>query len=142
LPADIVEVDVLHDGAAPVRQIEEIDARLIRVDARLDGHACHRLLAGEKQVEVARAPARSLLDDLRDGDAELLPLVLLLERGVGDELRYLIRAEGFPHFVDSKTHRAGRERGIVSVDARRGQLDRIVARLRLSHVPVVAFVWW
>src|SRR5208282_6289675 len=28
LPADIVEVDVLHDGASPVRQIEEIDARL------------------------------------------------------------------------------------------------------------------
>src|SRR5271154_1598019 len=29
LAADIVEIDVLHDGASPVRKIEKIDARLV-----------------------------------------------------------------------------------------------------------------
>ena len=125
LPAHVVEINVLHHGASPVRQIEEIHARLIRVDARLDGHARHGLLAGEEQVEIARAPARSFLDDLRDGDAELLPLMLLLERSVRDQLAHLIRAEGLAHFVDRETHGAGRERGVVAVHVGRRELDGI-----------------
>src|SRR5271168_3150992 len=99
LAADIVEIDVLHDGASPVRQVEEIHARLIRVDARLDRHARHGFLAGEEQIEIARAPARSFLDDLRNRDAELLPLMLLLQRRVGDELRNLIRTQSLTDFV-------------------------------------------
>ena len=57
---DFVEVDVFQHGAAPVRQIEEIDARLIGVDARLDRHAAHRLAAGEEQVEIVAAARRRL----------------------------------------------------------------------------------
>src|SRR5580693_2265750 len=48
LPAHLEEVDVLHHGAAPVREIEEVDARLIGVDRGLDRNAGHRFLAGEK----------------------------------------------------------------------------------------------
>src|SRR5438445_10711124 len=36
---DFVEVDVLQHGASPVREVEEIHARLVRVDAGLDGDA-------------------------------------------------------------------------------------------------------
>ena len=57
LPADLEEVDVLHHRAAPVRQVQEIHARLIGVHRRFDRHAGHRLAPGEKQVEiVARSP--------------------------------------------------------------------------------------
>jgi hypothetical protein len=56
-PADVVKIDVLHHGASPVRQIEEIDARLIRIDARLDRDARHRLLAREEQIEISSSVA-------------------------------------------------------------------------------------
>src|SRR5256885_607138 len=38
---DFVEVDVFEHGTAPVRQIQEVDASLIRVDAGLDRDAAH-----------------------------------------------------------------------------------------------------
>jgi hypothetical protein len=80
LAAYVVEVDVLHHGASPVREVEEIHARLVGVDRRFDRNAGHRFFAGEEQVEIAGAPACTFLDDLRDRDAELFPLVFLLEQ--------------------------------------------------------------
>ena len=82
LAAYVVEVDVLHHGASPVREVEKIHARLVGVDRRFDRNAGHRFFAGEEQIEIARAPARTFLDDLRDRHAELFPLVFLLERRV------------------------------------------------------------
>src|ERR1700738_5611389 len=40
---DLVEVDVLQHSASPVRQVEEIHARLVGVHAGLDREAAHRL---------------------------------------------------------------------------------------------------
>src|SRR6266567_4598995 len=68
---DFVEVDVLEDGAAPVREVEKIHAGLVGVDAGLDGDAAHRFAAAEEQVEIVAVAAAAFLDDLRNGDAEI-----------------------------------------------------------------------
>ena len=89
-------------------------------------------------MRVRRAP---FLDHLADGDAEIFPGVLLLDAGVGDEFAELVDAQRFAHLVDRQAHVAGNERGVAGVDARRGSCCGYVARLRLSHVPVVALFW-
>src|SRR6266478_4890852 len=76
---DFVEVNILEDGAAPVREVEKIHAGLVGVDAGLDGDAAHGLAAAEEQVEIVAVAAAAFLDDLRNGDAEIFPGVLLLD---------------------------------------------------------------
>src|SRR5260370_7421713 len=46
---DFVEVDVLEHGASPVRQVEEIHARLLAVHPPFDGAAAHLLAPAEQQ---------------------------------------------------------------------------------------------
>src|SRR5207245_1623812 len=79
LPAHLVVVDVLHHCAAPVREIEEVDPGLVGVDRGFNRDAAHRLLPGEEQVEVVGAAAAAFLDHLADGDAQVLPGVLLFD---------------------------------------------------------------
>ncbi len=90
-----------------MRKIQEVHARLIGIDGPFDGHARHCFFAGEEQILISGASARSFLDDLRNGHAEPLPLMFLLERGVSDELRNLIRAQRFAHFVNRETTAPG-----------------------------------
>src|SRR3989442_10679852 len=66
---DFVEVDVLQHGAAPVREVEEIHAGLVGVDAGLDGDAAHGLAAAEEQIQIVAVATATFLDDLRNGDA-------------------------------------------------------------------------
>src|SRR2546423_10643282 len=54
---DFVEVDVFQHGAAPVRQVEEVDAGLIGVHAGLDRDAAHGFAAAEEQ-KIGRASCR------------------------------------------------------------------------------------
>src|SRR2546426_9935457 len=54
---DFVEVNVLEDGAAPVREIEKIHAGLVGVDAGLDRDAAHGLAAAEEQIEIVAVAA-------------------------------------------------------------------------------------
>src|SRR6266481_1124350 len=49
---DFVEVDVLQHGPAPVREVEEIHARLVGVDAGLDGDAAHSFASAKEQIEI------------------------------------------------------------------------------------------
>ena len=79
LPAHLVVVDILHHGAAPVREIEEVDPGLVGVDRGFNRHAAHRLLPGEEQVKVVGAAGAAFLDHLADGDAQVLPGMLLLD---------------------------------------------------------------
>src|SRR6266446_5148028 len=92
---DFVEVDVLQHGAAPVREVEEIHAGLVGVDAGLDGNAAHGLAAAEEQIQIVAVATAAFLDDLRDGDAEIFPGVLLLDRHVSDELAEVVDAQSF-----------------------------------------------
>src|SRR6266571_4746201 len=75
---EFVEVDVLQHGAAPVREVEKIHAGLVGVDAGLDGDAAHGFAAAEEQIEIVAVATAAFLDDLRNGDAEIFPGVLLL----------------------------------------------------------------
>ena len=132
MSADIVKIDVLHDRAAPVGEIQKIHARRVGVDGGFNGHARHRFLAGKKQIEIACAPTRSFLNDLRDRNAELLPRVLLFERRVSDQLTDLIGAEGFSDFVDREANDARRERGIIAADVRGCKLDRVGCAIQVE----------
>src|SRR5712664_2552110 len=49
---DFVEVDVLQHGASPVREVEEIHARLVGVHAGFDGDAAHRFAPAEEQIHL------------------------------------------------------------------------------------------
>ena len=122
---DFVEVDVLQHGAAPVREVEKIDAGLVGVDAGLDRDAAHGFTAAEEQVEIVSTATAAFLDDLRDGDAQIFPGVLLLHGHIRDELAEVVDAQGFADFVDGQAHVARSERGVASVHARRGELHGI-----------------
>src|SRR6266852_4583968 len=122
---DFVEVDVLQHGAAPVREVEEIHARLVSVDAGLDRDAAHGFASAEKQIQIVAVAAASFLDDLRNGDAEVFPGVFLLDRHVGDELAEVVDAQCFADFVDGEAHVGWRESGVAGVDAWRGELHRV-----------------
>src|SRR5216683_6505865 len=122
---DFVEVDVLQHGASPVRQVEEIHARLVGVHAGFDRDAAHRLAPAEEQIQIVAVAAAAFLDDLADGDAEIFPRVLLLNGHVGDELGDVVDAQRFADLVDGQAHVGGGERGVAGVDARRLQLHRI-----------------
>src|SRR5947209_8182377 len=80
---DFVEVDVFQHGSTPVRKVEKVYAGLVGVDAGLDGDAAHGLAAAEQQIQIIATAAATFLDDLADGDAEIFPGVLLLDRHVG-----------------------------------------------------------
>src|SRR5208337_2145069 len=70
---DLVEINVFQHGAAPVRQIQEVHARLVRVYAGLDRNPAHRLPSGEQQVQVVSVSAAAFLDDGTHRDAQILP---------------------------------------------------------------------
>src|SRR5712664_1452233 len=122
---DFVEVDVLQHGASPVRQVEEIHARLVGVHAGFDGDAAHRFAPAEEQIQIVAVAAAAFLDDLADGDAEIFPRVLLLDGHVGDELGDVVDAQRFADLVDGQAHVGGRQSRITCIDARRLQLHRI-----------------
>src|SRR5882724_108632 len=122
---DFVEVNVLQHGASPVREVEEVHAGLVGVDAGLDRDAAHGFAAAEEQVQIVAASTAAFLDDLRNGDAEVFPCVLLLDRHVSNELAQVIDAESFADLVDGEAHVARGERGVAGVDARRGELHGI-----------------
>src|SRR5262249_22410361 len=119
---DFVEVNVFQHSAAPVREVEEVHAGLIGVDAGLDRYSAHGLAAAEEQVEIVAAACSAFLNDLRHGDAEIFPGVSLLNRHIGDELRDVVDAQRFAYLVDGEAHVRGRERCVAGVDTRRGEL--------------------
>src|SRR5579859_6951198 len=96
---DFVEVDVLEHGASPVREVEKIHARLVGVDAGLDGDPAHRLSSAEEQIEIIAAALAAFLDDLADGDAQIFPGVLLFHGHVRNELAEMIDAQRFAHQI-------------------------------------------
>src|SRR6266436_4715375 len=120
-----VEVNVLEDGAAPVREVEKIHAGLVGVYAGLDRDTAHGFAAAKEQVEIVAVAAAAFLDDLRNGDAEIFPGVLLLDSHVSDELAQMIDAQCFADLVDGEAHVGRGERGVAGVDAGRGQLHGI-----------------
>src|SRR6267378_4930767 len=122
---DFVEVDVLEHGASPVREVEEIHARLVGVHAGLDRNPAHRLAPAEEQIQIVAGAAAAFLDDLADGDAEVFPRVLLLDGHVGDELGDVVDAQRFADLVDGQAHIGGSQSRITCIDARRLQLHRI-----------------
>src|SRR5260370_34760037 len=90
-----------------------------------DVHSYNGIAQGKEQVNIVGAAASALLDDLRDGDAEVFPGVLLLDGHVGDEFADVVDAESFPDLVDGQADVAGSERGVSGVDARCGELHGI-----------------
>src|SRR5207245_8342106 len=101
---DFVEVDVFQHGAAPVREVEKVHAGLVGVDAGLDGDAAHGFAAAEEQVEVVAIARATFFDDLRDGDAEVFPGMLLLDGNVSDELGDVFDTERLQAILDVQAH--------------------------------------
>src|SRR5713101_673388 len=95
---DFVEVDVLQHGASPVREVEEIHAGLVGVDAGFDRDAAHSFAAAEEQVQIVAIATATFLNDLRNGDAQIFPGVLLFDRHVGNELAQVVDAQCFADF--------------------------------------------
>src|SRR5260370_38259993 len=64
---DFVEVDILQHGASPVREVEEIHARLVGVHPGLDGNAAPRFAPPEDKSTCVAAPPPPSLVDLAHG---------------------------------------------------------------------------
>src|SRR5882724_9540023 len=129
---DFVEVDVFQHGASPMRQVQEVDASLIGVDAGFNRHAAHGFAAGEEQIQIVAVFPAAFLDDLADGDAQIFPGMFLFDGHVRDELAHVIDAESFAHFVDGQANVGRRKRGVAGVDSRRGQLHRVRGAIQIE----------
>ena len=138
---DFVEINVFQHGAAPVRQVQEIDARLIGVHAGLDRHAAHRLAAAEEQIQIVAVPAAAFLDDLADGDAQIFPGVFLFDGHVRDQLATWLMPSALRTLLIARRTLDGVSAALPALTRGVASCTGYVARLRLSHVPVVALFW-
>ena len=68
--------------------------------------------------------ASAFLHHFADCDAKVFPSMFLLNVHVGNELAYLVHAQGLTYLVDGQTNVAGSQRSGACIDRRRGEDGR------------------